>query len=333
MSPSRSNNILISSAAVTASLLLACGESNMTVIDPGDGGPAGGAGGMAGAGIGGNGGSSGGTGGAAGFGIPPVTCGSVMCTGGQLCVNRACVCPSYQTLCNGQCIPTSMDPANCGACGTVCTGNLACSGGTCSPTCLPGLDKCGNVCVDRKIDNNHCGACDNKCPAGQGCVNGQCAPGVPTSPPPAKCAGGGPPIGGTPGLGGCLGAPDGVKTFSGGLFVWKSAVLRRISTDGYDSTKGPYQPGGLGAGIGANENHGASGSGEVWGTLWIAGSGGITPSLAHTIKAETRAGGPLKSGGGMFTVGRDAYAAGEVDGPVAIAGSSSRRPRPTSAAA
>src|SRR5262245_36059612 len=46
-------------------------------------------------------------------------------------------CPPYQSMCQGACIDTVTDPQNCGGCGKTCTGNLACSGGACSATCLP----------------------------------------------------------------------------------------------------------------------------------------------------------------------------------------------------
>ena len=77
------------------------------------------------------------------------------CSGGQTCSNGTCVCPTYQSFCNGTCIPTSIDPKNCGRCGVKCEGALACSAGACSSTCLPGLDSCSNSCVDRWTDNNN----------------------------------------------------------------------------------------------------------------------------------------------------------------------------------
>src|SRR5687767_12595951 len=35
-------------------------------------------------------------------------------------------CPASQTSCGGKCVITQLDPANCGACGTVCPAGQAC---------------------------------------------------------------------------------------------------------------------------------------------------------------------------------------------------------------
>ncbi|WP_394836643.1 hypothetical protein LVJ94_07020 [Pendulispora rubella] len=230
----------------------------------------------------------------------------------QACRDGVCTCPPYKTYCDGKCIPTTADPANCGACGNTCTGALACSGGVCSGTCLPGLDKCGNACVARGSDSQNCGGCGNVCGPTQGCVAGKCENKIPVGPAPAKCAGGGPPIQHPPAQGGCLG------NLAQTVFRWALCSCKDVQfskdyvTDGCDSRQGPYQPGGLGAGIGANGNYGASGTGDVWGTLWIAGSGGIAPSQRHDIRSEVRSGGELKNGGGGLLVGGDAYVAGNV---------------------
>lgn len=245
----------------------------------------------------------------------PVDCGGITCPAGQACVGGKCTstCPAYTSLCNGVCIPTVADPNNCGGCGIACTGTLACAGGKCSDTCLPGTDKCGNTCADKKSDNNHCGTCGNICPMGQGCVDGACAPVVPVNPPPpGKCPGGGPPP-----TTGVVGDDDCLGKLAQTVFRWAICSCKDVQfsgnylTDGFDSTKGPYVPGGLGAGVGANENYGTSGTADVGGTLWIAGTGGINASLKHDIRTDTRAGGQL-GGSAQLAIMKDAYAEGDV---------------------
>ncbi len=83
-------------------------------------------------------------------------------------------CPPYQSLCGGSCIPTSIDPNNCGGCGVQCTGTTACSAGTCASHCQTGLTACSHSCVDTSSDNANCGGCGHACPSGQGCVAGGC---------------------------------------------------------------------------------------------------------------------------------------------------------------
>src|SRR5262249_28305249 len=102
-------------------------------------------------------------------------------------------CPIYQSYCNGTCVSTG-DPNNCGGCGIVCSGTQVCSGNACAAGCMPSLTACNQACVDTKSDNGNCGGCGHACPMGQGCVDGSCVAAVPLGPPPAKCAGGGPPV-------------------------------------------------------------------------------------------------------------------------------------------
>ncbi|HXU73912.1 MAG TPA: MXAN_6577-like cysteine-rich protein [Polyangia bacterium] len=90
------------------------------------------------------------------------------------CPNGAgLTCPNGQTFCGGQCIFVNNDPANCGACGNTCPGQLACIAGSCG--CPQPLVNCGNVCVDANVDGHNCGACGNSCGPGQVCSNGSCA--------------------------------------------------------------------------------------------------------------------------------------------------------------
>jgi alpha-tubulin suppressor-like RCC1 family protein len=56
--------------------------------------------------------------------------GQVLFDAGSTCT----VCTPPQTLCNGTCVNTQTDPANCGACGNVCPGGNTCQSGMCTPT-------------------------------------------------------------------------------------------------------------------------------------------------------------------------------------------------------
>ena len=286
----------------------ACGSDEANIGDAAnDGGASSGSDGLAS--------SSGASSGSSGDG-GGVACGSESCAPGQGCLAGKCACPPYTTLCGGSCIPTIADPENCGACGVKCTGTLACAAGKCSDTCLPTQTKCGNSCVDLKTDDKNCGACGAPaCPAGQGCVDGACHPKVPTTGTgPTTCTGGG----SSPGVG--TGASDCAGNIAQTVFRWTLCSCKDAQfsgnwlIDAYDSTQGAYQPGGMGAGFGANENYGASGTGELWGTMWIAGGSGVAPSNAHTVKGDLRSGGELKGDSAPFAIGKDAYAELDVSG-------------------
>ena len=68
--------------------------------------------------------------------------------------------------------------ANCGACGTACTGDRICSAGACVLSCATGSVVCGGACVDTRSDPLHCGGCDTACPARAnataGCTGSTC---------------------------------------------------------------------------------------------------------------------------------------------------------------
>jgi hypothetical protein len=248
------------------------------------------------------------------------------CAAGQVCVNNACVCPIYQSLCNGQCIPTSSDGKNCGSCGNVCSGGTACSGGVCEATCMPGLVACDGACVDPKSDSDNCGACGHKCPAGQGCVTdqsgtGTCQTAVVGSPPSGGCAGGGPPIVITDG--------DAGTTCTGGIaqniFTWALCsctdvtVSQTLLTDSYDSSKGPYQapPYQLGGGVGLNGMLTVSNGANVYGTLWASSSAGVVASTPTAVYQDLHAGGSIGTSTSI-AVSDDAYVAGDIGGNVSI---------------
>lgn len=81
--------------------------------------------------------------------------------------------------CNGVCIDTQSDNANCGKCNNVCPAFATCTAGACS--CDKGK-RCGNKCVFVDTDPDNCGQCGNKCGADGGvssfdCIAGHCTPG------------------------------------------------------------------------------------------------------------------------------------------------------------
>ncbi|MFM9108897.1 MAG: hypothetical protein ACKOWF_19600 [Chloroflexota bacterium] len=84
-------------------------------------------------------------------------CGAAGSPGPNCCIaNGAGFCTNFQT-----------DPANCGACGTVCA-----AGETC----------CSGVCRNLQTDPKNCGTCGKACPTGDICVLGSCTAGcVPTT--------------------------------------------------------------------------------------------------------------------------------------------------------
>jgi hypothetical protein len=249
------------------------------------------------------------------------------CSGGQVCVSGSCECPPYQSFCGGACIPTSVDPNNCGKCGSTCAGATACSGGQCATSCLPGLTLCANdrTCADTANDNDHCGSCTTKCPTGQGCAKGQCIDRIPLGGTPPQCAGGGAPIVNPPNLGGCLGGLA-ATTFRWTLCSCKDVQLSDlILVDAYDSTLGPYMAGGIGGGVGADAIYHSSASsvpatgGGIWGDLWASSPMGINDSADELIKHDIRSGGSLQSSATM-TIGADAYANGDVTKGISIGG-------------
>jgi len=74
-------------------------------------------------------------------------------------------CPAGRTACGGQCVDTSTDPNNCGACGNVCTLPNACSGGVCS--CTDDGTACANQVCGSAVNNCgktvSCGVCNGRC--------------------------------------------------------------------------------------------------------------------------------------------------------------------------
>lgn len=94
-------------------------------------------------------------------------------------------CAAPKISCDGVCTDLTADDFNCGACGKVCDDGSACTDGTCTLACAPGLTACGDamdgdggapggICADLQNDVANCGMCGAACPMGQVCNNAAC---------------------------------------------------------------------------------------------------------------------------------------------------------------
>ena len=88
-------------------------------------------------------------------------------------------CSAPNLVCNGACVDSSSDTANCGGCGKACLSSSAvCNAGSCG--CLGTLmDYCAGVgCMDVSKDFDNCGACGHACDpnADDRCEAGKCVP-------------------------------------------------------------------------------------------------------------------------------------------------------------
>lgn len=235
-------------------------------------------------------------------------------------------CPPYQTRCEGACIPTSTDPNNCGGCGVTCGESEVCSGGTCTDTCMAGLEICDQKCVDFESDNDHCGACGSACDAGEGCVAGACQPAADLGDRGEACAGGGPPID--------LGETVTVERQCTGelaerTFRWAVCSCDGFSAntgivaDAYDSSTGPYVPGGEGGGLATNgiihTNVGFEATGTVWAADALDTGTAVSTNTPATIGQRLHAGSSVQMGSGT-SIGGDAYINGDVANNLSIGG-------------
>lgn len=222
-----------------------------------------------------------------------------------------CICPPYQADCGSGCMPITLDPKNCGACGVTCAPSQVCSAGTCSNTCLPGLDACNGFCVDLESDSNNCGNCGTKCPNQEGCVQGTCKPALVLGPGPNNCPNGGPPIiiddGVTPLCSGNVAA----TTFTWALCSCTDVTLSSsFTTDGFDSTA--VSQGKLGAGVGLDGTFAASSAVDVGGALWASSNGGLTSTSQTRVRSQLHVGGALTAA--TFDVDNDGWVKGNVTG-------------------
>jgi|WetSurMetagenome_2_1015567.scaffolds.fasta_scaffold90327_1 hypothetical protein len=100
------------------------------------------------------------------------------------------------TTCNGVCVNTGADPANCGGCGNVCPppvgGQATCVSGVCGCDCGPGGTVCAGVCANTTTDPKNCGRCGVVCPDPLGgvalCTSGTCVASCPED-KPTVCSG------------------------------------------------------------------------------------------------------------------------------------------------
>jgi xyloglucan-specific endo-beta-1,4-glucanase len=89
--------------------------------------------------------------------------------------DHAAACAAGSVICAGACTNESLDPANCGACGSQCAPGEVCNSGTCG--CRTGETICSTACVDTTSDPKNCGACGTVCAPGLVCSQSKCASG------------------------------------------------------------------------------------------------------------------------------------------------------------
>ena len=117
------------------------------------------------------------------------------CGSGEFCVKGSCstlsvggytdLCKFGLTGCSGNCVNTTTDHDNCGACGNKCGSGEVCYKGSCATlsvgglnveqVCNTGYTPCSGNCVNKQTDANNCGTCGNKCGSGEVCYKGSCA--------------------------------------------------------------------------------------------------------------------------------------------------------------
>lgn len=78
-------------------------------------------------------------------------------------------CGAGFSACGAQCIPTTDDVDNCGACGHQCAGiangHPVCTNSSCSTACDAGYTSCSGVCIRTDTDVSNCGSCGHHCTA------------------------------------------------------------------------------------------------------------------------------------------------------------------------
>jgi hypothetical protein len=223
-------------------------------------------------------------------------------------------CGIYSDLCDGACIPTNTDPDNCGGCGVVCGAAEVCFGGRCIDECQSGLTECDRRCVDPRSDNANCGACGSACGAGEGCVEEECVDAIDVDPGAVACDGGGPPVDLGDGLttGPTCAGNLAELTFRFGVCACgQFDINNALLVDAFDSSAGPYQPGGLGGGVGVNGGLVANNGADVSGALWVAGDAGVTANGDLDVGLSLLTGGDLRSNHEV-SVGRDATVEGSL---------------------
>lgn len=82
-------------------------------------------------------------------------------------------CPVGTSGCGRDCVNTTTDSANCGACGNVCGARQTCIAGSCQCQ-VTGETMCGGVCTNLNSDAKNCSACGKSCGLGEVCLAGMC---------------------------------------------------------------------------------------------------------------------------------------------------------------
>jgi len=171
---------------------------------------------------------------AGGFGGDPKNCGACgnACADGDLCRSGVCVqtlgCLGQSseteclmdggqgTCCDGQCVDTNSDSANCNECGNACAVGTSCQSGSCpTPFCTQANCPAGTVCAEGECvagcagreDGDYCGdASDGGSPYLGFCCGGACSQ-----------------LGDPQSCGGCgLVCPAGASCFAGGCQLFPS---------------------------------------------------------------------------------------------------------------
>ena len=98
-------------------------------------------------------------------GVSCTPCRTTVAHSSATCDAGSCgfTCDALYTRCRDVCVDTLSDPANCGKCGTSCSGGERCVAGFC--VCPLGTHDCSGSCVSN-ISLSSCGllACDSPCP-------------------------------------------------------------------------------------------------------------------------------------------------------------------------
>jgi hypothetical protein len=84
-----------------------------------------------------------------------------------------------------------------------------------------------------------------------------------------------------------------------------------LLTDAYDSTMGPYMPGGLGGGVALDGNFMASSSVDIGGALWTSSTAGVHVDTAGNVRQELHVGGSVSTMDN-FAIGASAWIAGNL---------------------
>jgi hypothetical protein len=91
-----------------------------------------------------------------------------------------------------------------------------------------------------------------------------------------------------------------------------------ITTDAYDSSKGPYTPGGLGGGVGVDGAFNTTANYSVSGDFWTSDAKGFTTSANGAVAQRLYVGGPVSTNA-KDTVGGNGYVVGPYSGSGSIA--------------